>query len=153
VDVAPGFTAGCTEDVFPTIGRSWSCLIEKEIWLAERRWRDEQQRAASERKRAEAAAVAEREAAIAAAQEREKAQREFRERSDRDARRHQREREIADLRLRAARQEAWQRSTETAARNAVVQRQRQVVIDVLDRIVNLPPAPEPVTEVVYVSEE
>jgi hypothetical protein len=47
----PGFTAGCTEDVFPTIGRSWSCLIEKEIWLAERRWRDEQQRAASERKR------------------------------------------------------------------------------------------------------
>ncbi len=114
----------------------------------------EQRRIEREQAEAEEAEAARRQAAIAAAQARERANRETRERLDREARRRQREREIADLRLRTARQEAWQRNVERAARNAVVQQRQQAVIAALERTINPPPPrPESEREIIYVEAE
>jgi primosomal protein N' len=123
--------------------------IDWEIRQEQARQRDEQQRVENARRRAEAAEVARLETDVANAQAREKARLELRERADRQAR----EREIADLRIKAMAAQGWMTNVERAVQNAEVQRQRQALIDDLERSINPPPpAPELEPKVVVISE-
>jgi len=126
--------------------------LDNQLWREEQRWRAEQRRLERERKQAEVAEQARREAAIAAEAARRKAQADARERYTREAR----EREIADLRLRTRRQEAWQRNVEIAARNAMAYQARQTLMNEIEALVcppAPPPQPENTTEIVYLSED
>ncbi len=98
-----------------------------------------------EQAQAEARATAERQAAIVAAQERERRNREAKERLAQQTR----DNELASLRLKTARQQNWMNSVENAARNGLMQQQRQAVLRELDCLINPPPPPsEP--EIIYV---
>jgi hypothetical protein len=101
-------------------------------------------------------ANARREAAIAAAQAGEKTRQE----SSKQNARMVRDREVANLHLKAAQQEAWQRNVDIAAHNALVRQQRQARVQLLGEVIagleqmvapRSPPEPaEP--EVIYLKE-
>jgi hypothetical protein len=112
--------------------------IDNEIWLAERRWRDEQQRAASEQARLEAAAQRQREAAIAAEQHRQRVNRDIAERGNRN-------RELGSIYDRLTRAEQFRNHAWASARQQAAINQRQVLIaDIEKDIASLsPPPPEP----------
>src|SRR5262249_9171471 len=124
--------------------------LDNQAWLAEQRQRDLEHRLAHERQQADAVAVAEREAAILAAKEREEWRREHNERQQHL----RRDRELADLRCKAAQHENWQRTLERSAVNSAWQQRTQTILGELEALINPPlRPPEPVTEIVYVSED
>jgi hypothetical protein len=82
---------------------------------------------------------------IALEQERSKARQARQAQIERETR----QRELRDLHLKVTQQDWWQRHVDTAARNALAQRQRQALVADLERMIS-PPAPAPEPTVVYV---
>jgi hypothetical protein len=123
--------------------------LEREIWREQQAWRAEQrdaerrQRQAEQAAEAESIARAEQAAEIAESNRRLRLERQ--ERINRDVQ----QRELADLRIRSAAHEGWQRGVENAARNAVRQRYTQELMGELDALTNPPqPATPPEPEVI-----
>jgi hypothetical protein len=128
-------------------------IAERDEWRRDFLARQEQERADAERHRLERerqqAEVARREAAIAAQAEREKAQAARTKQIDRELRR----RDMFDLRMAAARQDAFQRNVENAQRNAVRQQNISRILDDINTMANPPPLPKPTVVVVEADPE
>jgi hypothetical protein len=126
-------------------------IAERQEWLAEHRARCEAERIAADEYRLaqerEREAVAQREAAIAAQQARDKASVERQHQIDREVNR----RGLMDLRLAAAKQDAFQRNVESADRNALAYQQRQTILSELEAMINPPQPTEPT--VVHVTDD
>jgi len=112
-------------------------VLERQEWLAEHRARIELERLNAQRREREAEAVAQHERAVAAAKEREALQRQRAIETDRLTR----QRQMANLQLSAAKQEAWRTNVQQQMMQERRQQYTNSLMSKLEGAINEPKPP------------